>query len=205
MEALRKTYSPAQVRLFRSDFLESLTHSNSVIILTIWYPVAFAFLFNGFRSAQSMGTFAVGILIGLFSWSIIEYFAHRVLYHFPVKSPLLRQYMYMYHGVHHREPFASSRVTMPVLPAALFFVVAYLGLNFVIPERYFSSIFGAYILGYALYESLHFAIHRLDLDLPFIRYMRRHHMAHHLGGPQQKFGLTTPIWDYVFGTLGKKV
>ena len=33
---------------------------------------------------------------------------------------------------------------------------------------------------------------------------RRNHMVHHFKRPHQLFGVTTPLWDYVFGTWPRR-
>ena len=32
------------------------------------------------------------------------------------------------------------------------------------------------------------------------RWLRRHHFSHHFAAPRQNFGVTTPLWDLIFGT-----
>jgi sterol desaturase/sphingolipid hydroxylase (fatty acid hydroxylase superfamily) len=34
-----------------------------------------------------------------------------------------------------------------------------------------------------------------------MRYLKKHHMTHHFANPKGYFGVTSPLWDIVFGTL----
>ena len=60
--------------------------------------------------------------------------------------------------------------------------------------------------GYGFYDWLHFRAHRRTIQRPaslagtYERYVRRHHFHHHFGHPTMNHGVTTPVWDLVFGT-----
>ena len=36
------------------------------------------------------------------------------------------------------------------------------------------------------------------------KYLRRHHMLHHFKDHDLYFGVSTPLWDFVFGTVPKQ-
>ncbi len=57
--------------------------------------------------------------------------------------------------------------------------------------------------GYILYEFLHLGAHA-HWRVPGLRYMHRQHLMHHFGDSQRTFGVTSPLWDWVFGTLPPK-
>ena len=61
-----------------------------------------------------------------------------------------------------------------------------------------------WILGSLLYDGIHYSYHH-GPDLPFKWYqkMKAAHMRHHFRDNSIEFGVTTPIWDYVFGTKNK--
>jgi sterol desaturase/sphingolipid hydroxylase (fatty acid hydroxylase superfamily) len=33
-----------------------------------------------------------------------------------------------------------------------------------------------------------------------LKYLKRYHLQHHYKTPQQRFGVTSPLWDVLFGT-----
>jgi sterol desaturase/sphingolipid hydroxylase (fatty acid hydroxylase superfamily) len=53
---------------------------------------------------------------------------------------------------------------------------------------------------YASYEILHRRTHTHAPRGAFSRWARRHHLYHHFGSPKSNHGVTSPIWDHVFGT-----
>ncbi|MDQ2649128.1 MAG: sterol desaturase family protein [Actinomycetota bacterium] len=57
-----------------------------------------------------------------------------------------------------------------------------------------------WVAGFGFYEWIHWRAHRRPIANPYERWVRRHHFHHHFGHPMQNHGVTTPIWDLVFGT-----
>lgn len=46
----------------------------------------------------------------------------------------------------------------------------------------------------------HYALHHTRLPA-YLREMKRYHLAHHYKNFELGFGVTSKIWDYVFGTV----
>lgn len=57
-----------------------------------------------------------------------------------------------------------------------------------------------WVAGFGFYEWIHWRAHRRPISGVYERWVRRHHFHHHFGHPMQNHGVTTPIWDLVFGT-----
>ncbi len=57
-----------------------------------------------------------------------------------------------------------------------------------------------WVAAYGFYDWIHFRAHRRHVAHPYERWVRRHHFHHHFGHPMANHGVTTPIWDMVFGT-----
>ncbi len=36
----------------------------------------------------------------------------------------------------------------------------------------------------------------------YAKYIKRYHMQHHYKDPDTRFGVSSPVWDWVFGTQG---
>jgi dihydroceramide fatty acyl 2-hydroxylase len=52
-----------------------------------------------------------------------------------------------------------------------------------------------------LYDILHYYFHfGPDFYIPIASELRRNHMKHHFRDSDRGFGVTTTIWDWVFGT-----
>ncbi|HUT20178.1 MAG TPA: hypothetical protein VM366_13565 [Anaerolineae bacterium] len=46
----------------------------------------------------------------------------------------------------------------------------------------------------------HFATHHFRVRWAAFQYIRRYHLHHHTQTPDQRFGVTSPLWDTVLGT-----
>ena len=57
-----------------------------------------------------------------------------------------------------------------------------------------------WVAGYGFYDWIHWRAHRRPVAHPYERWVRRHHFHHHFGHPTANHGVTTPVWDLVFGT-----
>jgi sterol desaturase/sphingolipid hydroxylase (fatty acid hydroxylase superfamily) len=53
---------------------------------------------------------------------------------------------------------------------------------------------------YGFYDWIHWRAHRRPIANAYERWVRRHHFHHHFGHPLANQGVTTPVWDLVFGT-----
>lgn len=56
------------------------------------------------------------------------------------------------------------------------------------------------MLFYCVYEALHRIEHVTAGIGPYGRWARRHHFHHHFVDGKTNHGVTTPLWDLVFGT-----
>ncbi|HLT17479.1 MAG TPA: sterol desaturase family protein [Acidimicrobiales bacterium] len=57
-----------------------------------------------------------------------------------------------------------------------------------------------WVAAYGVYDWIHWRAHRRPVANRYERFVRRHHFHHHFGRPLANHGVTTPIWDLVFGT-----
>jgi len=55
-------------------------------------------------------------------------------------------------------------------------------------------------IGFLYYETVHYRVHVGDANRGWIARQRRMHFHHHFRNSKQSFGVTTPIWDYIFKT-----
>ena len=56
---------------------------------------------------------------------------------------------------------------------------------------------------YGVYETLHRLEHVFPGFGPYGRWARRHHFTHHFVDARVNHGVTSPLWDLVFGTYRK--
>ena len=55
--------------------------------------------------------------------------------------------------------------------------------------------------GYFSYEFLHYQAHHRAPRLRIFRYLKRYHLLHHHQSSALRFGVTSPVFDYLFGTF----
>jgi sterol desaturase/sphingolipid hydroxylase (fatty acid hydroxylase superfamily) len=51
-----------------------------------------------------------------------------------------------------------------------------------------------------VYDLTHYALHHVPLRGRTLRRLRAHHLRHHYGDHERGFGVTSGVWDWVFGT-----
>jgi sterol desaturase/sphingolipid hydroxylase (fatty acid hydroxylase superfamily) len=201
--------SEEPVRLFQSSFLEFFTHISPIVVLIIWAPVVLFFLVRSFLMLPAGALWVqipVGILAGVFIWTLTEYVVHRFVFHFHAKSPGLQKFFFLFHGVHHYQPQCKTRLVMPPIVsiplAALFYGIFYLAVDrlFGAPS-WVPALFAGFILGYLVYDMIHYATHHFPMRSGYLKFLKRYHMQHHFKTPEKRFGVSSPLWDKVFGTM----
>ena len=191
------------IRLFENDFLERLTHVHPIVPLLFWSPVVVWLLWRSFAMHQLplLPVLGIGVL-GLVTWTLTEYCLHRFVFHHPARSRVGKWFVYLFHGNHHDDPRDKTRLVMPpagAIPimAALFFLF-----GLVIPAPWIEPFGAFFIVGYLIYDYIHYATHHFPMKNPVAKYLRRYHLKHHYSGERGRYGVSSPLWDIVFGTTG---
>ena len=138
------------------------------------------------------------LLLGAITWTFLEYVLHRWLGHDARTRP---NPFAAEHVRHHSQGDYFAPAWKKVLTAALVSaVLAGPSLALAGPLAGWSFVTG-FIAMYVAYE----VVHRRDHTHPGVgsypRFLRRHHFYHHFTDPDFNHGVTTPVWDWVFGTL----
>ena len=142
------------------------------------------------------------LLFGLLSWGLIEYILHRFIFHLDAQSALGRKFLYSVHLSHHENPkatdhlFATLTVSLPI--AVTYWLLAWVALG---SWQAASYLFTGLVAGYFCYEWLHFLAHHGSSRLPLLRYLKKYHLLHHYRSPDLRFGVTSPVFDLLFGTF----
>jgi len=136
---------------------------------------------------------AIGlVLAGFCCWGLLEYAIHSLLAHRwkTFVSPL--------HANHHRNPrnvFTSPIAVVPI--ALLLFGAAALATS----PLQASCFVGGVLAGFSRYEWMHWRFHFREPRSQRERLLRSHHLAHHFCNARSYHGVSTRLWDRVFGTL----
>ena len=136
------------------------------------------------------------LALGAAGWSLGEYLMHRFAMHaLRGKGMASRE-----HLRHHAERdsvleswyFAWTGVVVVGLA---------LGVNAVKLLGPVGACLGVgWVAAYGFYDWIHWRAHRRPIAHPYERWVRRHHFHHHFGHPTANHGVTSPVWDMVFGT-----
>lgn len=198
------------VRIFKSDFLESFSHIHPWQVAVFWSLVEVFLVFRITRTfpADSSGWLyiPIGIVIGVFLWTFAEYSLHRWLFHHEAKTEAGKKVFFMFHGVHHSQPMVKTRLVMP-FPVSVPLALAFFGLFQLIGGRFLNRpewvapLFAGFIAGYMIYDLGHYAFHHFPIKRGYLAWIRKHHMRHHGSENHLRFGVSSPLWDYVFGTM----
>jgi 4-hydroxysphinganine ceramide fatty acyl 2-hydroxylase len=139
------------------------------------------------------GSFALGVL----TWSFLEYVIHRWVGH----DKRFRKSLFGgEHVRHHIEGnyFAPTwkKGIIAVVVAALLSPLAAWALGAGHGLAYVAGL----MLSYGAYEVLHRREHTHPGLGAYGRWARRHHFYHHFEDAKVNHGVTSPLWDFVFGT-----
>jgi sterol desaturase/sphingolipid hydroxylase (fatty acid hydroxylase superfamily) len=64
-----------------------------------------------------------------------------------------------------------------------------------------SFLFIGALIGYCIYEWLHYKAHHGHSTSGPLKYLKKYHMLHHGETPNLRFGVTSPLFDCLFGTF----
>lgn len=200
----REIKNEGQGAIFENSFLEPLTKAPPYISATIYTLAVIVLLVIGYQM-QVVDNFWTGALIffgAIFFWTFFEYFAHRYLFHideyFP-ESELAQKMAYTFHGIHHEYPRDKERIIMPPVPGLM--IVGLLYLFFLLVLGDFAYLFmPGFVTGYLLYTRIHYKTHTTPVP-SYLKSQYRHHALHHYKYPEKAFGISTTLWDKVFGTM----
>jgi|APTNR8051073442_1049403.scaffolds.fasta_scaffold00005_281 4-hydroxysphinganine ceramide fatty acyl 2-hydroxylase len=191
-------------KLFNNWFMESITRTHISIPVTLHLLIVVAVSYYALQQ-HSWLNFGLLFMAGTFAWTFAEYCVHRFVYHTKTTNKAWLKIQHMGHGIHHQFPKDPTRLAMPPLPAVLLGSL-FFGLFWLLMRSYALAFFPGFFFGYVLYISLHYAEHRVKSPIygPYKR-LWKYHALHHYKYPETKaFGVSTILWDWVFGTLPSK-
>jgi sterol desaturase/sphingolipid hydroxylase (fatty acid hydroxylase superfamily) len=91
---------------------------------------------------------------------------------------------------------------MSIPLAVLFFGFFHLVFDLVIGRpSWFSPVFAGFVGGYIVYDMMHYTLHHSRSKNGYVLMCRYQHMQHHGTCPTMRFGVSSPVWDHVFGTM----
>ena len=196
-----KIHNKGQARLFKNDYLEMLTKTHPLVIWGLYIPVIGYMLYHSHTNLNfNLGYILLIFFSGLFFWSFFEYMAHRFIFHWVSENPRIQKIAYVLHGNHHHFPRDRERLFMPPVPSLIFASVL-LGLFYLILGYRAFMFFPGFVLGYLIYGTMHYAIHAWNPPFKWVKGLWRNHHLHHYKDEGKGFGVSSTMWDHVFGTM----
>mmetsp|Transcript_41764 Transcript_41764/g.90613 ORF Transcript_41764/g.90613 Transcript_41764/m.90613 type:complete len:260 (+) Transcript_41764:118-897(+) len=192
-------------RFFHSDFLEFHSRTPWYYIPSLWIPVI-CLLLTGAHLMFNMSLFEMGPYMGtgFVLWSLIEYLLHRFLFHMPERIIHCNRWVtmlhFLIHGCHHLLPMDPMRLVFPPIPAAIISCGVYSVFRTIVTTPYAMVMLAGSLLGYISYDLTHYYLHHASVRGSHFRTMKTYHLAHHYKNPNLGFGISSMVWDVVFGT-----
>lgn len=188
-----------QIRLYENPLLEWLSRVHPAVPISFWGPVALVLVYWGYRAGISVAATAVITGGGVFAWTLCEYVLHRWIFHWEPKGEGLRRFYYPMHRLHH-DVQEQDRLVTPLLMAVPMWLV-FLGLFYLLlGQPWLFPFTGGFTIGYLGYDYVHYMTHFGKPTSKLGRLQRRRHLQHHFGNEEVWFGVSSPIWDFVFRT-----
>ena len=185
-------------RLFANGVLEGMAIAGPFWPLVLYVPLGLASIAYASYAGFSPLAIAVQYVAGLLVWSLVEYVAHRFVFHHAPGTRVGVAIQYLIHGVHHAYPDDSRRWMLPLgvtIPIAVMLTVAAL----LIGAPAMSGVAG-FVHGYLVYDLVHYTVHARAGTWRAVRWLRAYHMRHHYAAPDRQFGVSSALWDVVFKT-----
>jgi len=142
------------------------------------------------------------VLAGYLGWTLTEYWLHRLFFHLPVRGKISERIYFFVHGVHHDWPWDHSRLVMPP-SVSIILAVAFYFLFRVLFGEAIHALFTGFVIGYVVYDTVHWYTHAGSPQNRYLRFLRREHLVHHFRESGTRFGVSCPWWDVVFRTTGR--
>jgi dihydroceramide fatty acyl 2-hydroxylase len=189
----------ASPRMFESHTLDRLSRVHPSVPVLIFVPVIVALMAWGLSNV-SVPVVAGLAIAGYASWTLFEYWLHRIVFHFEPDRGIGARVHWIIHGVHHEHPNDPLRLVMPpsvsIPLGAAVFGLFYLALG----HRLVGGVTAGFFAGYLVYDMTHFYVHHGHPRSRVAKVLRERHMRHHFQDDTRGFGVSAPYWDNVFGT-----
>jgi len=195
-----KIHNKGQAQLFKNQYLEYLTKTHPLVIWGMYLPLIVLLPYYVFHNLDFPGLrILLLFLAGMFFWTFFEYLMHRFVFHWATDNPRAQKIIYLMHGNHHEFPRDKQRLFMPPVPSLFIAFVIFL-LMYTLMSVNVMAFFPGFMLGYLIYGSMHYAIHACNPPFKWMKPVWRNHHLHHYKSDDKGFGVSTHIWDVIFGT-----
>lgn len=187
--------------LFKNKWIERFSRTHISIPITIFILYSAGLLYwSAMNTSLTAGTTVSLFFTGLLIFTFTEYIMHRYLFHMGTYTELRRKLQYAFHGVHHDYPKDKDRLAMPPVVSITIATILLLLLRLVMHDFVFAFLPG-FLTGYAGYLFVHYIVHAYQPPKNMFKTLWVHHGIHHYKNNERAFGVSSPLWDYIFRTM----
>ncbi len=191
-------------QMFSNPILERISRTHILVPITLFLGISSVSFYHALTNTSiSLGIGLVVMFLGLFAFTFVEYMMHKHFFHMEPDTPLKDKLQYSVHGVHHDYPKDKDRLAMPPFVSAAYAAIFYLVFTLIMGDFALYFLPG-FLIGYALYLAVHYIVHAYNPPKNFLKILWVNHAIHHYKDPDTSFGVSSPLWDYLLGTMPKK-
>jgi sterol desaturase/sphingolipid hydroxylase (fatty acid hydroxylase superfamily) len=191
-------------QLFSNPILEKLSRTHISVPIVVFVVYASVLLYWSITHTSLSTGMSVGMFIlGAISFTLVEYLVHRYIFHMGTFTKWREKFQYTVHGVHHEFPKDKERLAMPPLLSITLATLLLLIFRLMLGDLVFSFLPG-FLVGYAYYLAVHYIVHVYQPPKNFLKALWVNHAVHHYKHGEYIFGVSSPLWDYIFGTMKEK-
>lgn len=197
-------------RMFESDLVDFFSRVPWIAVPAIYVPAILFWASWGVTAhGVSIPAVVAQMAAGWFVWTLLEYWLHRTLFHWTPPTSWGERFHFILHGVHHQWYRDRFRLVMPPAASIAIGVVVWGGvlaagalLSPVVAPTWTWGAFAGIMCGYLAYDMIHYYVHHGKPTTAMMKALRSHHAKHHHNAEyaEKKFGVSTTLWDHVFGT-----
>ncbi|MNL15341.1 Fatty acid hydroxylase superfamily protein [compost metagenome] len=185
--------------MFKNPLFEALSKVPFYVPLIVYIPVI-GYFFWASVLANGFLAFLMHLFLGLLIWTLTEYVLHRFVFHFYPSSEWGKRIHFIFHGVHHDYPNDAQRLVMPPSASIPLATAFYFLFQWLVPGNMLDGFFGGFILGYLFYDMTHYMLHHAQFKSGIWKKIKQHHMLHHYNDSTKGYGVTSDLWDKIFGS-----
>lgn len=190
--------------LFKNPILEKLARTHVAMPLSIYFIGSTVLMYLNFSRGYTSAWGGISMFfVGLLFWTWFEYFMHKHLFHMLPTNKIKERIQYTFHGVHHEFPRDKTRLAMPPAAALLLLIALFFIFKLTMGNYVFTFLPG-FVMGYSAYLFVHFAIHAFVPPKNKLNALWVNHSIHHYKDDTVAFGVSSPLWDFIRGTMPRK-
>jgi sterol desaturase/sphingolipid hydroxylase (fatty acid hydroxylase superfamily) len=190
--------------LFQNKWLDKLTRTHIAIPVSLFFIYSAGLLYYTQTSTDLSLPMTIALFLGgLLLFTFVEYHVHKGVYHMEPTTERKAKIQYTMHGIHHDYPKDKQRLAMPPAMSVLIATILLVIFRVILGKFAFAFLAG-FLVGYAMYLIVHYMVHIFRPPNNIIKALWVNHSIHHYSPEEVMFGVSSPLWDYIYGTTPKR-